>query len=157
VTVLSGRKSESGAGRPTCHIAGPRIVLQVMKHTPRTSTTATPRDDARTPQPPHSTFGEMLEELIDLSAGLGVVLLPLLLLAVPGIILFVVLPAILLLALAAPVAVIGAVIAVPPYLVARWLRRRRRPTATPPAGRADSALRSVRTSGQSRVPELGSG
>jgi hypothetical protein len=61
----------------------------------------------------------MLEELIDLSVGLGVALLPLLLLAVPGIILFVVLPALLLLALAAPLAVIGAVIAVPPYLVAR--------------------------------------
>ena len=67
----------------------------------------------------------MLEELIDLSAGLGVALLPLLLLAVPGIILFVVLPAILLLPLAVPLAAIGAVIAGPPYLVARRLRRRR--------------------------------
>jgi len=99
----------------------PPIVLQVMKHTPPTSTTA------RTPQPSRPTFGEMLEELIDLSAGLGVALMPVLLLAVPGIILFVVLPAILLLALAAPLAVIGAVIAVPPYLLARWLRRRRLP------------------------------
>jgi Flp pilus assembly protein TadB len=63
----------------------------------------------------------MLEELMDLSTGLGVVLLPLLVLSVPAIILFVVLPAILLLALAAPLAVI----AVPPYLVARRLRRRR--------------------------------
>jgi hypothetical protein len=66
----------------------------------------------------------MLEEVIDLTTGLGVLLLPLLLLAVPGIILFVVLPGILLLALAAPLALIGAVIALPPYLVARWLRRR---------------------------------
>jgi hypothetical protein len=99
----------------------------------------------------------MLEELIDLSAGLGVALLPLLLLAVPGIILFVVLPALLLLALAAPLAVIGTVIAVPPYLVARWLRRRRRRTAKPPAGHADGAPPSVRTSGQSRVPDLGPG
>jgi Flp pilus assembly protein TadB len=114
-----------------------------MKHTPPTSTTATPRDDARTPQPTRPTLGEMLEELIDLSTGLGVVLLPLLVLAVPGIILFVVLPAILLLAVAAPLAVVGAVIAVPPYLVARWLRRRRRRTANPPAGHADSAPRSV--------------
>jgi Flp pilus assembly protein TadB len=128
-----------------------------MKQMPPTSTTATPRDDARTAQPPHSTFGEMLEELIDLSAGLGAVLLPLLLLAVPGIILFAVLPAILLLALVAPLAVIGGVIAVPPYLVARWLRRRRRRTAEPPGGHAGSALRSVRTSGQSRVPDLGPG
>ncbi|HYH91203.1 MAG TPA: hypothetical protein VEX67_18365 [Solirubrobacteraceae bacterium] len=62
--------------------------------------------------------------MIDLSAGLGVALLPMLLLAMPGIILFVVLPAILLLALAAPLAAIGAVIALPPYLLARWRRRR---------------------------------
>jgi Flp pilus assembly protein TadB len=99
----------------------------------------------------------MLEELIDLSAGVGVALMPVLLLAVPGIILFVVLPAILLLAVAAPLAVIGAVIAAPPYLVARLLRRRRQRTARPPAGLADTALRSVRTSGQSRVPDLGRG
>lgn len=99
----------------------------------------------------------MLEELIDLSAGFGVALLPALLLAVPGIILFVVLPAILLLALAVPLAAIGAVIAAPPYLLARWLRRRRRRNASPAVGRADSALRSVRTSGQSRVRDLGLG
>jgi hypothetical protein len=85
----------------------------------------------------------MFEELIDLSTGLGVTLLPLLLLSVPGIILFVVLPAILLLAVAVPLAVIGAVIAVPPYLVARWLRRRPRRTAEPSAGHASSALRPV--------------
>jgi Flp pilus assembly protein TadB len=128
-----------------------------MKQTPPISTTATPPDDARTPQPPQPTFGEMLGEVIDLSAGLGVALLPLLVLSVPAIVLFVVLPAILLLALAAPLALIGAVIAVPPYLVARALRRRQRRAAKPPAGHADSALRSVRTSGQSRVPDLGSG
>jgi Flp pilus assembly protein TadB len=69
---------------------------------------------------------EMLEELIDLSAGLGAALMPLLLTAVPGIILFVVLPAILLLAVLAPLAVIGAAIAAPPYLLGRLLRRRRR-------------------------------
>ena len=73
----------------------------------------------------------MLEEVIDLSAGLVVVLLPALVLSVPGIILFVLLPAILLLALALPLAVIGTVIAVPPYLLARWLRRRRRGNASP--------------------------
>ena len=46
------------------------------------------------PTPPTSTdltFREMLEEVMDLAVGLGVGLLPLLLLAVPGIILFVVL------------------------------------------------------------------
>jgi hypothetical protein len=128
----------------------------MMKNTPPTSTTATPRDDAHTPEPPRPTFGEMLEELIDLSVGLGVALMPLLVLAVPGIIL-VVLPAILLLALAAPLAAVGAVIAAPPYLLARWLRRRRRRTASPPAGLADSAVRSGRTSGQARVRDRGLG
>jgi hypothetical protein len=63
----------------------------------------------------------MLEEVIDLSVGFGVTLLPLLLLAIPGIILVVLPPVILLIALAIPLAVL----AVPPYLVARWLRRRR--------------------------------
>jgi hypothetical protein len=57
----------------------------------------------------------MLEELIDLSTGLGVALLPLLVLAVPGIVLFVLLPAILLLVLAAPLLVL----ALPLYLAAR--------------------------------------
>ena len=46
----------------------------------------------------------MLEEVLDLSIGFIVVALPLLLLSPPGIVLFVVLPAILLLALAAPLA-----------------------------------------------------
>ena len=99
----------------------------------------------------------MLEELIDLSVGLGIMLLPLLLLSVPAIVLFVVLPAILVLAVAAPLAVISAMIAAPPYLLARWLRRRRRRTAAPPAGLADSTLRSVRTTGQSPVRDLGPG
>ena len=125
-----------------------------MTHTPPTSTQRVRDALAQTHD---STFGEMLEELIDLSTGFGVALLPVLLLAVPGIVLFVVPPAILLLALALPLAVIGAVIAGPPYLVARWLRRRRRRTAKPPAGHAGSARRSVRTSGQSRVPDLGRG
>ena len=96
-----------------------------MQPTRPTYTTAT-RDDARPPQPSHPTFGEMLEEVIDLSAGVVVGLLPLLLLSVPGIILFVVLPAILLLALALPLAAIGAAIAAPPYLLARHRRRRAR-------------------------------
>jgi hypothetical protein len=53
----------------------------------------------------------MLEEVMDLSTGLGVALMPVLLLAVPGIVLFVLLPAILLLVLAAPFLAIGALIA----------------------------------------------
>jgi hypothetical protein len=74
-----------------------------------------------TPTLPTSTFREMLEEVIDLSVGFGVAFLPALLLAIPGIILFVVLPGLLLLALALPLAVL----AVPPYLLARWLAKRR--------------------------------
>ena len=77
---------------------------------------------------------------MDLGAGFGVALLPALLLAVPGIILFVVLPALLLL----PLALVAAVLAAPPYLLARWLRRRRGRTPTPRA--RVSAVRSVRTS-----------
>jgi hypothetical protein len=75
----------------------------------------------------------MLEEVLDLSVGFIVVSLPLLLLSLPGIVLFVVLPAILLLALIVPLAAIGAVLGGPPYLLVRWLRRRR-------AGAASSAV-----------------
>jgi hypothetical protein len=64
---------------------------------------------------PQPTSGEMLEEVIGLGTGLGVALLPLLALSVPAIILFVLLPAVLLLPLAAPLAVI----ALPAYLLAR--------------------------------------
>ena len=54
----------------------------------------------------------MLWEVADLAGGAAVMLLPLLLLAVPGIAAFVVLPALVLLAVvAAPVAVAGAVVA----------------------------------------------
>ena len=86
----------------------------------------------------------MLEEVIDLSIGLGVALLPLLVLAVPSVVLFVLLPALVLLALAAPFVVIGALLAAP-YLLVRWLRRRRTPTTPPPAGLGETALRPVRT------------
>jgi hypothetical protein len=66
----------------------------------------------------------MLEELVDLATGLTVFALPALLLSIPGIVLFVLLPAILLLALLLPLAVV----AVPPVLLVRWLRGRRRPS-----------------------------
>jgi ABC-type polysaccharide/polyol phosphate export permease len=68
---------------------------------------------------------EMLEEVVNLSVGVIIVLLPVLILAVPGAVVLIVLPAILLLAAAAiPVAIVGA-IAAPPYLLARMVRRRR--------------------------------
>jgi len=83
-----------------------------------------------TSEPSQSTVGEMLEEVIDLSTGFGVAMMPVLLLAMPGIVICVVLPAILLLALAAPLAVIGAVIA-GPFLLVRRLRGRPRRTDSP--------------------------
>ncbi len=83
----------------------------------------------------------MLEEVLDLSIGFIVVSLPLLLLSLPGIVLFVVLPAILLLALLLPLAAI----AVPPVLLARWLRARRRRPARP--HRARHSLRPAATQG----------
>jgi hypothetical protein len=89
----------------------------------------------------------MLEELMDLNVGIGVALMPALLLAMPGIILFVVLPAILLLAVAAPFAVIGALIA-GPYLLVRRLRRGRP---------SDTSPRPVRTSGPWRARTLSRG
>ena len=76
-------------------------------------------------QPTPPTFREMLWEATDLMSGLAVALLPLLALAVPGIALFVVLPALVLLVVAAaPVAVAGAIVA-PVYLLTRVLRWRR--------------------------------
>jgi membrane protein implicated in regulation of membrane protease activity len=83
------------------------------------------------------TAGEMLWEVVDLTGGAAVMLLPLLLLAVPGIAAFIVLPAIVLLAVAAaPVIVAGAVV-VPAYLLVRAVRvrpRRRRRTGPPRPG-----------------------
>jgi hypothetical protein len=64
------------------------------------------------------TGGEMLEELLGLVTGLGVLLLPMILLAIPGIVLL--LPLAL---LAIPPAIVAAILA-PPYLLSRALRRR---------------------------------
>ena len=67
----------------------------------------------------------MVEEVVDLSVGLGILLLPLVLTAVPGLILFFALPAVLLLAVTAvPAIVLGAIVA-PPYLLVRSIVRRR--------------------------------
>jgi Flp pilus assembly protein TadB len=72
------------------------------------------------------TLGEMLGQVVDLSAGLGILLLPLLATALPGVILMLVLPAVLLVGAAAvPVAIAGALLA-PPYLLVRSIRRRLR-------------------------------
>jgi hypothetical protein len=63
-----------------------------------------------------------LGEVIDLSAGFGVMVLPYTLIAVPGLVLFVVLP----LAAVAALAAIPVMLAAPPYLLVRRLRRRAR-------------------------------
>ncbi|HWK29338.1 MAG TPA: hypothetical protein VNS09_22435 [Solirubrobacter sp.] len=71
------------------------------------------------------TPGQMIEDLLDLGVGLVTLLMPLFLLAVPGFALFVVLPALLLVAVALPLAVVGAVVVLPPYLLVRRLRQPR--------------------------------
>ena len=75
-------------------------------------------DDVPTP-------GQIIGEVLDLSAGLTVMLLPLVTIALPGVILLLVVPvALLALAGAIPVALVGALLA-PPYLMVRAIRRRR--------------------------------
>jgi len=73
---------------------------------------------------PSQTTGEMLWDVVDLTSGAVVMLLPLLLLAVPGVVLFVVLPALVLLAVAAAPVILAGAIAVPSYLLVRAIRRR---------------------------------
>jgi hypothetical protein len=61
--------------------------------------------------------GRMLEEIVDLSAGLGILLLPMSALMAPGLLLFFVLPAAL---LALPFVLLAALV-LPPVLLARKL------------------------------------
>lgn len=69
------------------------------------------------------TFREMVEEVLDLGAGLAIIGLPLFALSLPGIILFFVLPALLLAAIAVPLAAVAAVLAAPFLLVRAAIRR----------------------------------
>jgi Flp pilus assembly protein TadB len=106
--------------------------------------------DRREENPGHAvqpTIGEMREQLVDLSAGLGIVMLPLFLIAIPGAILFLILPAALLLVAAAVPAVVVAALAGPPYLLVRAVRRRR-------SSRRNTRRRSPSRSGSS-VPTQG--
>jgi Flp pilus assembly protein TadB len=85
------------------------------------------------------TIGQIVWETLDLAAGLGIVLLPLLLTALPGIILLLVLPVLLLgLVAAAPVVIAGAILA-PPYLLLRSLRRMWNRRQAPPGRRKPAA------------------
>jgi Flp pilus assembly protein TadB len=75
--------------------------------------------------PDMPTAGDIVRETVDLGGGLAIVLLPLYATALPGVLLFIVAPAVLLLALvAAPVVLVAALVA-PPYLLVRLARRRR--------------------------------
>jgi hypothetical protein len=65
----------------------------------------------------------MLWEVADLFGGFAVMTLPLLALAIPGILVFFVLPAALILAVVAVPALAAAAIIVPPYLIVRTIRR----------------------------------
>jgi membrane protein implicated in regulation of membrane protease activity len=94
-----------------------------------------------TPPPePGQTAGEMLWEVADLTGGAAVMLLPLLLLAVPGIAAFVVLPAIVVLAVAAAPAIVAGAVVMPTYLLVRAVRHGRRTGPGALAGRADERL-----------------
>jgi Flp pilus assembly protein TadB len=71
------------------------------------------------------TPGEIVSEVVDQTAGLTVMLLPLLTIALPGVILLLIAPIVLLaVAAAIPAVLVGALLA-PPWLVVRWARRRR--------------------------------
>ncbi len=71
------------------------------------------------------TPGEILSEVVDQTTGLTVMLLPLMTIALPGVILLLIAPVVLVLAAAAiPAALAGALLA-PPWLVISSARRRR--------------------------------
>jgi Flp pilus assembly protein TadB len=73
---------------------------------------------------------EILGEVVNLSAGLFVALMPLMIISLPGVFLILMLPAVLLLAVAVvPALVLGALLT-PPLLLVRALRRRRQLSGT---------------------------
>jgi hypothetical protein len=80
----------------------------------------------------------MVEEVVDLTSGFFVALMPALLLALPCILL-VVEP---LVVLAAPLAIAGAIVA-PPYLLLRSVRRRKRAALSRTPRRLSAATRAA--------------
>jgi Flp pilus assembly protein TadB len=84
------------------------------------------RAPATVPDPAAPTLLAMLAEVLDLGAGLTVMLLPFLATALPGVVLVLVLPAALLALLFAVPAMLVAALVAPPYLLVRAARRRRR-------------------------------
>jgi hypothetical protein len=72
------------------------------------------------------SWGEFLEEVMNLVVGFVVVSLPFMILFLPGIVLFVVAPAIVIGAVLVVLGLIAAILVGPPLLVMRLVRRRRR-------------------------------
>ena len=68
------------------------------------------------------TLSSLVGEVVDLTAGFSVMVLPFALTAIPGLVLFVLLP----LAAIAALAAIPLALAAPPYLLLRRIRARRR-------------------------------
>jgi len=124
---------------PTTRQASPRrpdASGDATARRPAGSADATPRSEP--------TTGELLWEIIDLSGGVAVVLLPLFITAVPFAVLFILAPAILLGLVAAPFALAAALL-VSPYVLYRRVARRRR------TGRRHGSGAS-RSAGASRTP-----
>jgi Flp pilus assembly protein TadB len=71
------------------------------------------------------TPGAIVSEVIEQTAGLTVMLLPLMTIALPGVILLLIAPIVLLLAAVAIPAALAAALLTPPWLVIRSMRRRR--------------------------------
>jgi hypothetical protein len=84
---------------------------------------APPAPPSHEPRKSSPALGDMLWEVADLLGGAVITFLPLLLIAVPGVVLFVVLPALVLLAVAAVPVVVAGVVLLPAYVPTRSARR----------------------------------
>jgi hypothetical protein len=76
-----------------------------------------------------------VEEVLDLSVGFGIILLPLFATSLAGVILFLIAPVVLVLLAAAIPVVLGAALLAPPYLLGRfvWRRAQSRHISSPPS------------------------
>src|SRR5919206_4283127 len=110
----AGRCRTARARRVACHRRASQSVSWDMNETPRPAHRESPAPEAEA-----TTLLGMLAEVLDLSAGLTVMLLPLLTTALPGVVLLLVAPAALLaLAVAVP-ATLTVALCAPPYLLVR--------------------------------------
>jgi hypothetical protein len=79
-----------------------------------------PRTAPASPRP-----ADVVNEALDVGNGLTVLLLPLMTITLPGVLLLVVLPVLLVLAMLALPLIVGGALAAPPYLLVRGVRRLR--------------------------------